>query len=54
MPICFIQKVRKTGVEVWVLDHLSPAEIRKKLEKYGKDKIEIFDRWKKLFEPELR
>ena len=32
----------------------SPAEIRKKLKKYGKDKVEIFDRWKQTFEPDLR
>lgn len=32
----------------------SPEEIRKKLKKYGKNKVEIFDQWRRIFEPDLR
>lgn len=31
----------------------SPEEVRQNLKEYGHDKIEIFNRWLKLFEPEL-
>ena len=31
----------------------SPEEVRRSLEEYGRDKIEIFNNWLKLFEPEL-
>ena len=31
----------------------SPEKVRDKLEKYGKDKVIIFDQWQKKFEPEL-
>ncbi len=31
----------------------SPAKVRKNLAKYGEEKIATFDRWLKLFEPEL-
>lgn len=31
----------------------SPDEIRKKLKKYGKNKVRIFDQWRELFEPDL-
>ncbi|MEA3544411.1 MAG: HD domain-containing protein [Thermodesulfobacteriota bacterium] len=31
-----------------------PEEVRGKLKRYGKDKVEVFDRWLKMFEPELR
>lgn len=30
-----------------------PENIRKKMKKFGKGKVEIFDRWLKLFEPHL-
>nr|MDA3903665.1 phosphohydrolase [Desulfuromusa sp.] len=31
----------------------TPAEIREKLQKYGKNKMIIFDQWLKEFEPNL-
>lgn len=31
----------------------SPHEVRQKLQKYGKNKVSIFDQWRKFFEPDL-
>ena len=32
----------------------SPAKIREKLKKYGKNKVRVFDRWQEKFEPHLK
>lgn len=31
----------------------NPTEIRKKLKKYGKNKVKIFDQWRETFEPTI-